>query len=173
MSEAKQRYREKNQDKFREYARQYYYRKNDQTLVCPVCESIINKYQVKRHEESIKYQNKVKGKEQPKRNINPKPKKPPHKKTLQPKQSSTSLNYSNDSECYDPWPRQSALNYPYVKIWVWVGLGRSGWCVEWCAGWCAGWCGRGNRGDPRGTADLRGIAGSSKAPLRLAYIRAK
>ena len=59
--EAKQRYREKNQDKFREYARQYYYRKNEQTLVCPVCESIINKYQVKRHEESIKHQNKVKG----------------------------------------------------------------------------------------------------------------
>ena len=43
--EAKQGYREKNEDKFREYARQYYYRKNEQTLVlslvCPVCESII------------------------------------------------------------------------------------------------------------------------------------
>ena len=24
------------------------------------------------------------------------------------------------------WPRRSALNYPYVKIWVWVGWGRSG-----------------------------------------------
>ena len=39
--EAKQGYREKNEDKFREYARQYYYRKNEHTLVCPVCESII------------------------------------------------------------------------------------------------------------------------------------
>ena len=47
------------------YARQYYQRKNEQTLVCLVCESIINKYQVKQHEESIKQQNKVKGKEQP------------------------------------------------------------------------------------------------------------
>ena len=50
----------------REYARQYYYRKNEQTLVCPVCESIINNYQVKRHEESIKHKDKVKGKEHPK-----------------------------------------------------------------------------------------------------------
>ena len=36
-----------------------------QSLVCPVCGSIINKYQVKRHEKSITHQNKVKGKEQP------------------------------------------------------------------------------------------------------------
>ena len=110
--EAKQRYREKNQDKLREYARQYYYRKNEQTLVCPVCESIINKYQVKRHEESIKHQNKVKGKEQPKVirlalcEYKPKTQKdPPQNKTQQPKQSSTSLNYSNDSESYDPKTR--------------------------------------------------------------------
>ena len=66
LVEAKQRYREKNQDKLREYARQYYYRKNEQPLVRPVCESIINKYQVKRHKESIKHQNKLTGKEQPK-----------------------------------------------------------------------------------------------------------
>ena len=33
---------------------------------CPVCGSIVNKYQVKRHEESIKHQTKLKGKEQPK-----------------------------------------------------------------------------------------------------------
>ena len=63
--EAKQGDREKNQDKLREYARQYDYRKNEQTVVCPVCENIINKYQVKRHEENSKHQNKVKGKEQP------------------------------------------------------------------------------------------------------------
>jgi hypothetical protein len=31
-----------------------------------VCGSIINKYQVKRLEESVKHQNKLKGKEQPK-----------------------------------------------------------------------------------------------------------
>ena len=30
-----------------------------------MCGSIINKYQVKRHEESFKHQNKLKGKEQP------------------------------------------------------------------------------------------------------------
>ena len=66
--EAKQRYREKNQDKLREYARQYYYRKNEQTLVCPVCESIINKYQVKRLATRGKHQTskQSKGKEQPK-----------------------------------------------------------------------------------------------------------
>ena len=31
--------------------------------------------------------------------------KPPQNKTQQPKQSSTSLNYSNDSESYDPKTR--------------------------------------------------------------------
>ena len=33
------------------------------------------------------------------------PKKTPQNKTQQPKQSSTSLNYSNDSESYDPKTR--------------------------------------------------------------------
>ena len=79
-----------------------------------MCESIINKYQVKRHEESIKHQNKVKGKEQPKVirlalcEYKPKTQKdPPQNKTQQPKQSSTSLNYSNDSESYDPKTRRT------------------------------------------------------------------
>ena len=59
------------------YAIQYHQRKKEQTTEeknntnelkteCPVCGSIINKYQVKRHEESIKHQTKLKGKEQPK-----------------------------------------------------------------------------------------------------------
>ena len=39
---------------------------NELKTECPVCGSIINKYQVKRHEESIKHQTKLKGKEQPK-----------------------------------------------------------------------------------------------------------
>ena len=33
--------------------------------------------------------------------------KPPQNKTQQPKQSSTSLNYSNDSESYDPKTRRT------------------------------------------------------------------
>ena len=76
--EAKQRYRENNRDKLRQYAIQYYHRKREQAIEekkdtnelkteCPVCGSIINKYQVKRHEESFKHQNKLKGKEQPKK----------------------------------------------------------------------------------------------------------
>ena len=39
---------------------------NELNTECPVCGSIVNKYQVKRHEESIKHQTKLKGKEQPK-----------------------------------------------------------------------------------------------------------
>lgn len=39
---------------------------NELKTECPVCGSKINKYQVKRHEESIKHQTKLKGKEQPK-----------------------------------------------------------------------------------------------------------
>ena len=56
--EAKQRYREKNRDKLRQYAIQYHQRRKEQTTEekkdtnelkteCPVCGSIINKYQVK------------------------------------------------------------------------------------------------------------------------------
>ena len=56
---------------------QYHQRKKEQTTEetkdthelkteCPVCGSIINKYQVKRHEQSIKHQIKLKGQEQPK-----------------------------------------------------------------------------------------------------------
>ena len=37
--------------------------------------------------------------------LRPKKNKTPQNKTQQPKQSSTSLNYSNDSESYDPKPR--------------------------------------------------------------------
>ena len=83
------------------------------------------------------------------------------------------------------WPRRSALNYPYVKILVSLGLVRSGWCAGWCAGRCAG-CSRqfcGARGGARDGAgggrsagnrgDLRGTAGSFKTPFCLAYIRAK
>ena len=75
--EAKQRYREKNRDNLGQYAIQYHQRRKEQTTEekkdtnelkteCPVCGSIINKYQVKRHEESIKHQTKLKGKEKPK-----------------------------------------------------------------------------------------------------------
>ena len=75
--ESKRRYREKNRDKLRQYAIQYNQRKTEQTTEekkdtnelkteCPVCGSIINKYQVKGHGESIKHQTKLKGKEQPK-----------------------------------------------------------------------------------------------------------
>ena len=67
--EAKQRYREKNRDKLRQYAIQYHQRRKEQTTEekkdtnelkteCPVCGSIINK--------SIKHQTKLKGKEKPK-----------------------------------------------------------------------------------------------------------
>ena len=76
--EAKQRYGEKHRDKLRQYAIQYYHRKKEQATEekedanelkteCPVSGSIINKYQVKRHEESFTHQNKLKGKEQPKK----------------------------------------------------------------------------------------------------------
>ena len=75
--EVKQRYREKNRDKLWQYAIQYHQSKKEQTTEakkdtnelkteCPVCGSVINKYQVKRHEESIKHQMKLKEQEQPK-----------------------------------------------------------------------------------------------------------
>ena len=88
------------------------------------------------------------------------------------------LNKIYTSNIHIYWPRRSALNYPYVKILVSLGLIRSGWCAGRCAGWCAGRCagcsrqfcgardgaggGRsaGNPADPRGSpripADLRG-----------------
>ena len=51
------------------------------------------------------------------------------------------LNKIYTSNIHIYWPRRSALNYPYVKILVSLGLIRSGWCA-----------GRaGNRGEPRGT----------------------
>ena len=114
--EAKQWYRENNHNKLREYARQYYYSKNEQTLVCPVCECIINKYlssQTTRGTHHPSKQSKRKRTAENYKkwrgwwnwhygNISPKPKTSTNNKTQQPKQSATSLNYSNDSESYDP-----------------------------------------------------------------------
>ena len=39
---------------------------NELKIECPLCGSIINKYQVKRHEQSIKHQIKLKGQEKTK-----------------------------------------------------------------------------------------------------------
>ena len=61
----------------KQYAIQYHQRKKEQTTdekkdtnelktECPVCGSIIDKYQVKRHEQSTKRQIKLKGQEVPK-----------------------------------------------------------------------------------------------------------
>ena len=91
------------------------------------------------------------------------------------------LNKIYTSNIHIYWPRRSALNYPYVKILVSLGLVRSGWCVGWCAGCSRQFCGaRGGARDGAGggrsagnRGDLRRTAGSSKTPSCLAYIRAK
>ena len=85
------------------------------------------------------------------------------------------LNKIYTSNIHIYWPRRSALNYPYVKILVSLGLVRSGWCVGWCAGWCAGRCAGCSRQfcGARDGAEGGRSAGSSKTPFCLAYIRAR